>query len=97
MDSALRMAENDVKCQLIHEVEEDDPCYTAAVCEQAVFLLVHKDRLTEDKVLLAETIEGLGSRSYAGSGKTFPTLFSPRAGLYVQNINQLNSIYLERG
>ena len=97
MTAALTMAENDVRCQLNGKADETDPCYLPAVCEQAVFLLTHQERLTDDRVLISETVDGLGSRSYAVPGSDVPLRISPRAELYIQNMGQVNLIRLARG
>ena len=91
MLSAVKMAANDVNSQLSAPPCEDSADYIAAVCEQAVFLLVHKDELTQKQTLLSETIEGLGSRTYAAPQNDIPPMLSPRAELFIENINFKNS------
>ena len=97
MLSALRMAENDIRSRLVREAAEDDSCYVAAVCEQAVFLLAHKDQLTENKTVVSESIEGLGSRSYSHHEKFPESLLAPRAEVYIRSINQVNLLPVARG
>ena len=91
MLSAVKMAANDVNSQLDSPPVEDSADYIAAVCEQAVFLLVHKDDLTQKQTLLSETIDGLGSRTYAAPQNNIPPMLSPRAELFIENINFKNS------
>ena len=91
MQSAVKMAERDVNSQLCEVPREPAADYIAAVCEQAVFLLVHKDELTQQQALLSETVEGLGSRTYAAPQSSTPPLLSPRAELFIENINRMNS------
>ena len=86
--AALRMAENDVRTRLDTLPEEQDADYIAAVCEQAVFLLMHKDHLISDaKNVVSETIEGLGSFTYSGNEK----IFAPRTEIFIESINRRNS------
>ena len=83
--AALRMAENDVRTRLDVLPDEQESDYIAAVCEQAVFLLMHKDHLIPgDKNVVSETIEGLGSFTYAGNEK----IFAPRTEIFIESINK---------
>ena len=97
--AALRMAENDVRTRLDTLPEEQDADYIAAVCEQAVFLLMHKDHLISDaKNVVSETIEGLGSFTYSGNEK----IFAPRTEIFIESINKryrssASSIKINRG
>ncbi|MBR1952892.1 MAG: hypothetical protein IKC05_08230 [Lentisphaeria bacterium] len=97
--AALRMAENDVRTRLDILPDGQDADYIAAVCEQAVFLLMHKDHLiSEAKNVVSETIEGLGSFTYAGNEK----IFAPRTEIFIESINRRNrssasSINIRRG
>lgn len=87
MTAAVKMAEHDVKTQLEIFPEDSDADLIAAVCEQAVFLLMHKDQLIPSaRVLVSESIEGLGSCSYAGEEK----IFAPRAEIFIESINNRN-------
>ena len=101
MQSAVRMAENDVRSQLLLFVSENDADYIAAVCEQAVFLLVHKDELTPKQQLLSESIEGVGSRTYAAGEYRGTQMIAPRAELFIENINRIVSsgrtVHIQRG
>lgn len=85
MTSAVKMAENDVRSQLSFLPPETDSNYIAAVCEQAVFLLMHKDQLAQKKVVLSESIEGLGSCTYADPRQ----IIAPRAEIFIENINRI--------
>ena len=97
--AALRMAENDVKARLDMSPDEQDADYIAAVCEQAVFLLMHKDDLIpEARNVVSETIEGLGSFTYAGNEK----IFAPRTEIFIDSLNRryhssASSISIKRG
>ena len=97
--AALGMAENDIRTQLDILPDEQDADYIAAVCEQAVFLLMHKDDLISGaKNVISETIEGLGSFTYAGNEK----IFAPRAEIFIESINKryrssASSINIKRG
>ena len=88
MLSSIKMAELDVKTQLEFLPDDSDADYIAAVCEQAIFLLMHKDQLVPPvRSLVSESIEGLGSCSYAANMK----IFAPRAEMFIESINKRNS------
>ena len=94
--AAIRMAEKDIRTQLDVLPEESDADYVAAVCEQAVFLLMHKDELIpEAKRIASESIEGLGSRTYADSA----VIFAPRAEIFMESIRRryASAINIKRG
>ena len=84
-NSALRMAENDVRTRLEILPDEQDADYVAAVCEQAVFLLMHKDQLIgKAGNVISETIEGLGSFTYSGNER----IFAPRTEIFIESIKK---------
>ena len=97
MISALRMAEQDIGSQLLFPVDTAQPCYIAAVCEQAVYLLTSGDELTANRILLSETVEGLGSRSYAANQDHRSACLAPRARLYLAHLTESGSVTLARG
>ena len=83
--AALRMAENDVRTRLDVLPDEQESDYIAAVCEQAVFLLMHKDQLIgKAGNVISETIEGLGSFTYSGNER----IFAPRTEIFIESINK---------
>ena len=85
MLSSIKMAELDVRTQLESLPDDSDDDYIAAVCEQAIFLLMHKDQLIPAaRSIVSESIEGLGSCSYAANVKTF----APRAEIFIESINK---------
>ena len=94
--AALAMAELDIAGYLDRLPGEEERLFAAAVCEQAVYLLSHRESLTERKVLISETVEGLGSRSYAASGGKTAVL-APRAELYLKHLGGGKRLVLERG
>ena len=96
MTAALTMASSDIDCRLAAPAEETDPFYVAAVCEQAVFLLTRRECLTENRTLLSESVEGLGSRRYAAPANG-DTVLAPRAGLYLEYLNAGKTAKITRG
>ena len=68
--NAVRIANTDICSVLGRMVEDSDPAeLIAALCEQAIYLLLNRDTLYEapDRELASEKIDGLGSRSYRKS------------------------------
>jgi len=96
MSAALTMASSDIDCRLAAPAEETDPCYIAAVCEQAVFLLTRRERLADNQTLLSESVEGLGSRSYSAP-ENGDTVLAPRARLYLASLNAGKTAKITRG
>ena len=83
----LATAEADISAELDGaELDYTMPAAVGAVCEQALFLLTDPNALKEMSRITAESVEGIGSRSYrAGNG----SLLSTRAERYV---NQLRGV-----
>ena len=95
--SALTMADRDVASQLIRPADESDSRFIAAVCEQALFLLTRKEHLLENQAMLSESVEGLGSRSYAAPESGRGLGLAPRAVLYIDDLNAGKTLQLARG
>ena len=85
--SLLTTAEADISAELGGaELDYTMPAAVGAVCEQALFLLTDPNALRETSRITAESVEGIGSRSYrTGNG----SLLSSRAERYV---NQLRGV-----
>ena len=83
----LTTAEEDVRNELDGaELDYSMPAAVGAVCEQAIHLFTDPDAMRDTSKLTAESVEGIGSRSYRSDRST---LLSPRAERYV---NQLRSV-----
>ena len=95
--AAAAMAEMDIAAYLGFEPEQNSSCYLAAVCEQTVYLLMHKDQLAEKQTIISERIDGLGSRQYAAPETTADAVLAPRAILFAGSLRSGKNIRLERG
>ncbi len=85
--AALAMAEQDVSLELGgSELDYDNLSTVAAVCEQALFLLLSPDDAINPAaaLLLAESVEGIGSRTFRSGGKN-PAI-APRAARFIEQI-----------
>lgn len=78
--AALRMAESDVAAELGREPAADSFLEVAAVGEQTIHLLRHPDD-GDSRRVVAEKVEGVGSRSYAAT--ELPEI-APRARRYLR-------------
>lgn len=95
-NAVLVMAERDIVSLLNTPGAREEQLFIPAVCEQAVFLLTRKEELTRRQILLSETVEGMGSRSYSACGEERLVL-APRAELYLKHLNAGGSLLLNRG
>ena len=95
--AAAAMAEMDVAAYLGFEPDPGSSCYLAAVCEQTVYLLTHKDQLAEKQTLVSERVDGLGSRQYAVPETPAEAVLAPRAILFAGSLRSARNIYLKRG
>jgi len=95
--SALTMAGRDVASQLVLPADGSDRRYIAAVCEQALFLLTRKEHLLDAQAVLSESVEGLGSRSYASPSSGRGLVLAPRAALYIDDLNAGKTLPIARG
>ena len=97
LTAAAAMAEADVAAYLGFEPEQSSSCYLAAVCEQTVYLLMHKDQLAEKQTVVSERVDGLGSRQYAVPETPAAAVLAPRAILFADSMRSGKNIRLERG
>lgn len=95
--AALAMAEADVTVELGGNAPDTEQLVgTAAVCEQAVYLLRNIENASDDTAhLAAESVDGIGSRQYrAGADVTI----SPRAKKFIAILRgSAGSVRLSRG
>ena len=80
-EAALRMAERDVAAELGRRPGADDYLEVAAVGEQTIYLLRNPAQ-DDSRRIVAERVEGVGSRSYEHSGG-LPGI-APRARRYLR-------------
>ena len=78
--AALRMAERDVAVELGRSPAADDFLAVAAVGEQTIYLLHHPSG-SEPGQVVAEKVDGVGSRTY---GETTLPEIAPRARRYLR-------------
>lgn len=97
MSAAVAMAENDIRALLRVPADESSASYIAAVCEQALFLLTRQERLVEDRILISETVEGMGSRQYSAPDRREKQLIAPRAEIFIADLNSSASVNILRG
>ena len=64
----LVTAEADVVAELGAELDYSMPAAVGAVCEQALHILTDPDALRDVSRITAESVEGVGSRSYRSGG-----------------------------
>ena len=85
--AALNMAEQDVAAYLDqYEVDASEQFQYAAVFEQAIFLVENYDRLASGQLIVAEKVDGVGSRSYQHIASR-PLHIAPRALLLLERVN----------
>jgi len=90
--AAVAAAGRDIRAALGREAEEDDDAFAAAaVCEQALHVLLHPELFTMEEAprLVSEAVNGIGRRSYRyGNAAADPRLarFAPRAVEYLEAI-----------
>jgi len=85
--AALSMAEQDVSLELGgFALNFEDVNAVAAVCEQALFLLLSTDDalFPPAATLQANSVEGIGSQTYRNGGKN-PAI-APRAARFIEQI-----------
>ena len=83
-DAALKMAADDICGRL--KTADLDETYVFQLCaayEQAVFLASNIDRLTTEREIMSENIEGVGSRTYQAKPDSD---FSSRALLFLERV-----------
>ena len=80
----LDTAEADISAELGGaELDYSESAAVGAVCEQALFLLTDPTALRDNSRIAAESVEGIGSRTYrTGNG----SLLSARAERYVNQL-----------
>lgn len=93
----LDTAEADISAELGGaELDYSEPAAVGAVCEQALFLLTDPTALRDNSRIAAESVEGIGSRTYrTGNG----SLLSTRAERYVNQLRGggVGTVRLTRG
>ena len=89
---ALRIAESDITGTLGTAVLPEDAPVRHAWFEQALFLLCHPDDPDDGRVL-AESIDGVGSRTYAGKKR----FLAPRAEQLLAPYLACMTVTLRRG
>ena len=93
----IATAEADISAELNGaELDYSIPAAVGAVCEQALFLLTDPNALRDTSRIAAESVEGIGSRTYrTGNG----SLLSARAERYVNQLRgaAVGMVRLTRG
>ena len=83
-NAALQCAENDIKNFLALEcIDETSVFAYCAVLEQAVYLAEYFDVLNSPRELKAESVDGVGKKSYAARNRS---LIAPRAALSLDRL-----------
>lgn len=99
---ALKIAALDIESYLgVSDASLSDPALENAVFEQALWIIVHENGLSD--IIASESIDGIGSAAYrerypeAGSSRDPSLLLSPRARVLADACRRQGGVAVSRG